>query len=154
MSTVIYCDGSYIPKIGMGCGVYIENSPLSYNAILFKPDEVRHTAPRAELLALSYALHAASQVTIPVAIFSDNKYTVDTFNTFYTNWAQTNFSKKEYKHLDIIHPMYAYFASQHGRITISHVFAHTGVVGNEYADRLAKQAGTLPPSTTSYITLQ
>lgn len=153
MSLAIYCDGSYTPKRGMGCGVYIENSPLSYNAIRFKPDEARHTAPRAELLALSYALHAASQVTTPVAIYSDNKYTVDTFNQFYPTWAQSNFSKKEYKHLDIIHPMYSYFASQQGRITISHVFAHTGILGNEYADRLAGQAGALPPSTLEYLIL-
>jgi ribonuclease HI len=141
----VYCDGSMTPSFGMGCGVYIENSPLEYNSIMYKPNEPKHTSPRAELLALYYALQYASNVQGHVHIYSDNEYAVKTFNVYYPKWLQEGFGKKA--HLDIITPMYEYYISQNGRITITHVYGHIGIDGNEKADKLAKRAAQLTPDT-------
>jgi ribonuclease HI len=150
-TTTIYCDGSFSPNTGMGCGVYILNSKSTYNCKKFKPDDTQASAPRAELYAIYIAIYEASLVEGPVTIYSDNEYAVKTFNIYYPNWinrGMTKSSGKSPKHLDLITPMYEYFASQNGRIIIQHVYGHQGIEGNEKADTLAKAACSLTPGTT------
>lgn len=152
----IYCDGSFKPNLGMGCGIYIENSPFPFNAFLYKPDEERASSPRAELIAMYYALSFASLTNDNVIIYSDCQYVTKTFNEYFPAWAKNGGLRsngKEPKHYDLINPMYVYWNEQRHRITISHIEGHAGIVGNEIADRLAKEAASMAPGSQVNKTL-
>jgi ribonuclease HI len=149
----IYCDGSYTGNTGMGCGVYIANARhnITYNCKKFKPDDTQASSPRAEVYAMYIAIYEASLIPDPVVIYSDNEYVVKTFNEYYPKWISKGMAKssgKSPKHLDLITPMYEYFASQNGRIVIQHVYGHEGLYGNEKADKLSKEARSLTPGST------
>ena len=157
----IYCDGSCSPNTGMGAAVYIKylcpsNDIMDYNVILIKPDEKKATSPRAEIISIQYALSVTSTVPeMECTIYNDNEYAVKTFNEYYPNWIRKgDFNKKSGKphaHLDLLTPMYTYFASQQPRIKIIHVRGHVGVIGNEIADVYAKQAALLAPGTVTTL---
>lgn len=152
----IYCDGSSGPH-GMGCGIYLDEDITvdgkTFNAVMYKPDEERSSSPRSEVLAMYWAIYISSMVTGDIIIHSDNEYIVKTMNVYYPSWVERGMSKssgKKPKHLDIITPMYDYFASQKGRIRIEYIPGHIGIDGNEKADMLAKRAVLLSVGTIEY----
>lgn len=135
----IYSDGSYDKNTGMGCGVYINESPLSYSNILYKPIDTQASAPRAEMQAMFRALVVTSLVEDSCTIYCDNKYVVDTFNVYWDSWVIRGMSRKggkEIAHIDLLQPMMEYYQQNKHRVTLVHVPREY----NSIADKLSKRA--------------
>lgn len=135
----IYSDGSYDKSTGMGCGIHIQDSPLSYSNIVYKPIDTQSSAPRAEMQAMFRALVVTSLIQDSCTIYCDNEYVVKTFNVYWDEWSKKGMSRKSGKsiaHLDLLQPMMEYYQSNKHRVTIIHVPREY----NTIADELSKRA--------------
>lgn len=135
----IFTDGSYDKNTGMGCGIYIQDSPLDYSTILYKPLDTQSSAPRAEMHGMFRALVASSQINDQCTIYCDNEYVTKTFNVYWNNWVKQGMIRKkgrEIAHLDLISPMMEYYEKNTHRIFIIHVPREY----NKIADELSKRA--------------
>jgi ribonuclease HI len=135
----IYSDGSYEKNTGMGCGVYIHESPLEYSRILYKPIDTQSSAPRAEMQAMFRALVVTSMIQDQCTIYCDNEYVVKTFNIYWDKWIRDGLKKskgREVSHLDLLTPMMEYYQANKNRVFIIHVPREY----NSIADGLSKDA--------------
>lgn len=135
----IYSDGSYEKNTGMGCGVYIQDSPLTYSTVVYKPIDTQSSAPRAEMQAMFRALVITSLIDDQCTIYCDNEYVTKTFNIYWDKWAQGGMSRKggkEIAHLDLIQPMMDYYQQNKHRVAIVYIPREY----NEMADKLSKRA--------------
>lgn len=137
----IYCDGACSGNpgnAGSGLAIYYEgNKPeLLYGA--FVKDGTNNIA---ELNALYQALFIASNTKSPekIDIYSDSKYSIDCISVWAYSWKKNGWSKKggEIKNLELIQKSHNLYEKIKNNITISHVKGHSGVEGNELADRMA-----------------
>ncbi|MBU1667764.1 reverse transcriptase-like protein [bacterium] len=139
----IYCDGACKGnpgKAGSGLAIYAgsANPTLLYGAY-----EARGTNNTAELNALYKALLIASESKpSKVTICCDSKYSIDCISTWAYGWKKNGWKKKggEIKNLAIIKQAHELYESIKNRVTIKHVKGHSGVEGNELADRMAGYA--------------
>lgn len=143
--TVVYTDGSCIPdtdgKMYAGIGIW------------FKRDDVRNTSlgviaeyptnQIAELLAVRYALRYC--VNEPsVHIWSDSMYTINCITIWYKKWERNRWrssSGADVKNKRIICDIVDIIRSRDSRTLITqfhHIRGHTGDIGNEGADILAR----------------
>ncbi len=100
----------------------------------------------AELNALYKALTIASESkATDIIIFSDSKYSIDCVTKWAYGWKSNSWTKKggEIKNLDIIKASHTLYEKIKDKIIINHVKGHSGVEGNELADRMAMMAITL-----------
>ncbi len=137
----IYCDGACSGNpgnAGSGLAIYsnTKNPILLYGA--FVEDGTNNIA---ELNALYQALTIASQTHSEniISIFSDSKYAIDCITTWAYSWKKNGWSKKggEIKNLELIIKAHNLYEKLKDRIEIIHVKGHSGVEGNELADRMA-----------------
>ncbi|MBP7769502.1 MAG: ribonuclease HI [Aliarcobacter sp.] len=137
----IYCDGACSGnpgKAGSGLAIYSnkKNPVLLYGAF-----EEHGTNNIAELNALYQALLIARQTNSPnvITIYSDSKYSIDCITTWAYSWKKNGWNKKggEIKNLELIKEAHALYEKLKDKIEIFHVKGHSGVEGNELADRMA-----------------
>ena len=137
----IYCDGACSGnpgKAGSGLAIYSnkKNPVLLYGAY-----EEEGTNNIAELNALHQALVIARQTNSQniISIFSDSKYAIDCITTWAYSWKKNGWSKKggEIKNLELIIEAHTLYEKLKNKIEINHVKGHSGVEGNELADRMA-----------------
>lgn len=140
----IYCDGACSGnpgKAGSGLAIYSnkKNPVLLYGAY-----EENGTNNIAELNALYQALLIARQTNSEniITIYSDSKYSIDCIKTWAYSWKKNGWSKKggEIKNLELIKEAHALYEKLKDKIEIFHVKGHSGVEGNELADRMAVHA--------------
>lgn len=140
----IYCDGACSGnpgKAGSGVALYKDtNLPtLFYGNYL-----VNGTNNIAELNALYKALLIAQEINTSktITILSDSKYSIDCIATWAYGWKANNWTKKsgEIKNLELIQNTHNLYLQIKNKIEIKHVKAHSGVEGNELADRMALHA--------------
>ncbi len=137
----IYCDGACINNpgnAGSGLVIYDEDKlPI----LLYGNYEEYGTNNIAELNALYKALLIASEVksSSEIVIFSDSQYSIDCITKWAYGWKSRSWTKKggEIKNLDIIKLAHALYDKIKERISIKHVKGHSGIEGNELADRMA-----------------
>ena len=140
----IYVDGACNPnpgKAGSGMVIY-KNKQLEK---LYYGGYVEYgTNNIAELNALHFAVKQAiifiSQGVNHVDIFTDSKYSIECVTNWINGWLKNNWKdskKKDVKNRDIIEPLYNLYNSYKNNITISHVKGHSGIEGNEIADRMS-----------------
>ena len=94
----------------------------------------------AELNALHKALLLASESKASkVTNFCDSKYSIDCITKWAYGWKSRGWIKKggEIKNLEIIKLTHNLYEEIKGGVTIKHVTGHSGVEGNELADRMA-----------------
>ena len=95
----------------------------------------------AELNALYQALTIASETHSEniISIFSDSKYAIDCITTWAYGWKRNGWSKKggEIKNLELIIEAHTLYEKLKEKIEITHVKGHSGIEGNELADRMA-----------------
>jgi ribonuclease HI len=140
----IYCDGACSGnpgKAGSGLALYKNGA----KPILYYGNYVKNgTNNIAELNALYKALKLASEIKTSekVMILSDSKYSIDCISTWAYGWKRNNWTKKsgEIKNLELIKSAHNLFEQIKNDITIKHVKGHSGVEGNELADRMAVHA--------------
>ncbi|MEA1953515.1 MAG: ribonuclease H family protein [Campylobacterota bacterium] len=137
----IYCDGACQGnpgKAGSGLALYdgTEKPTLLYGD--YTPNGTNNTA---ELHALYKALQLAKDVP-DVQIYSDSKYSIDCITNWAYGWKAKGWTKKsgEIKNLELIKEAHILYDSIKNTVTIKHVKGHSGVEGNELADRMAVQA--------------
>ena len=132
----MYTDGS---KMGgrVGAGLYCAHTGRGWTMKVAGPQTVN----RAELTAILYALRVA-RVDQPLILYTDSKVSLDKIRA----WVLRPGAQAGDKHADIVEEICTHIARyRSGTLTkLLKVPAHTGVEGNEEADRLAKKA-TMDP---------
>jgi len=79
-----------------------------------------------------------------ITIFSDSQYSIDCVTKWAYGWKSKSWTKKggEIKNLDIIKKSHELYDIIKNKITVKHVKGHSGIEGNELADRMAMMAIT------------
>ena len=139
---IIYCDGacSNNPgKAGSGLAIYDEDKEKP--TLLYGEYETYGTNNTAELNALYKALLLASKLPKTI-IYSDSRYSIDCITVWANGWKKNGWKKKkgEIKNLELIKEMHLLYEKIKKKIAIKHVKGHSGVEGNELADRMASYA--------------
>jgi len=140
----IYCDGACSGNPGnAGSGIVIYSN--SKNPVLLYGAYVENgTNNIAELNALFQALTIASQTHSEnvISIFTDSKYAIDCISTWAYSWKKNGWSKKggEIKNLPLIIKSHELFEKLKSKINLEYVKGHSGVEGNELADKMAINA--------------
>lgn len=135
----IYCDGACKGNPGKaGSGLAIYRNGDEKPVLLYGEYEARGTNNTAELNALHKALLIASKSS-KSTIYSDSKYSIDCITTWAYGWKRKGWKKKggEIKNLEIIKTSHELYEAIKSRVVIKHVKGHSGVEGNELADRMA-----------------
>jgi len=142
-SLKIFCDGacSNNPgKAGSGLALYYgNNEPI----LIYGEYEDYGTNNTAELNALNKALMIASESQSEnIVIYSDSKYSIDCISKWAYAWKNKSWTKKggEIKNLNLIKKAHELYDDIKEMITIEHVKGHSGIEGNELADRMALYA--------------
>ena len=146
---VIYTDGSSFERNGVriaGMGVYFCDAP---DCCLSEP---LHSEPRtnnqAELTAIALALGTVRSRPeffagkTSVVIHTDSSYSRDCATTWRRGWEASNFKDGTIKNIEIIKHIWSVLDDFPMPVTIKWTSGHSGVPGNEAADRLAN-AGAL-----------
>ena len=145
----IYTDGSRISgKDGnsyAGCGIWFGiNDIRNTHVPILKTNS---TNQLAELLAVKYALQFCKKVA-DLIIKTDSAYSINCITVWSLNWQSNNWKtakNKEVLHAGIIQQcieILSYRKSNGYSTQFIHVSAHSGILGNEQADRLAKLGST------------
>lgn len=136
---VIYTDGSAHPNPGPGgFGVIVyENNEIihAYSKHFDKPV----TNNRMELKAILYALIYYGKGNITPTVYSDSAYAVNTLTSWMYGWQHNGWLKKdnrEPENLDLIQSYYN-LLQQGYSIDLQKCDGHSGIEGNELADKLA-----------------
>ena len=137
----IYCDGACSGNPGnAGSGLAIYSSKKK-PVLLYGAYEEVGTNNIAELNALHQALIIASQTHSEniISIYSDSKYAIDCITTWAYGWKANGWTKKggEIKNLELIIEAHNLYEKLKNKIEIVHVKGHSGIEGNELADRMA-----------------
>jgi len=142
----IYCDGGCNPNPGeCGSGVAVYESGI-LSALYHGLYDVKGTNNIAELNALHQAMLIADDKTQEkkaVQILSDSMYSINAMTVWAPSWkqkGQLDGKGKPLKNVDLIREMYDLFSQIESLINIEHVPAHSGIEGNELADRLSTLA--------------
>ena len=140
----IYCDGACSGNPGnAGSGLAIYSNKRN-PVLLYGAYEEEGTNNIAELNALHQALVIAKQTSSEniISIFSDSKYAIDCITTWAYSWKKNGWSKKggEIKNLELIQEAHYLYEKIKNKIEITHVKGHSGIEGNELADRMAVNA--------------
>jgi len=137
----IYCDGACQGnpgKAGSGIAIYDNNKKPQ----LLYGDYIKSgTNNIAELNALKKAL-LISKESKRAIIYSDSRYSIDCITKWAYSWQKNRWQKKggEIKNLNLIKEIHALYESIKNKVTIKHIKGHSGVEGNELADRMAIHA--------------
>ncbi len=141
----IYCDGACLNnpgKSGSGLSIYLDNNkPI----LLYGDYKELGTNNTAELNALYKALIIASESKVKnITIFSDSQYSIDCITKWAYSWKNKSWIKKggEIKNLEIIKISHELYDTIKNKITVKHVKGHSGIEGNELADRMAMMSIT------------
>jgi len=137
----IYCDGACSGNpgnAGSGLALY-EGKELP--TLIYGSYEELGTNNTAELNALYKAMQIASNVDCEtmIEICSDSKYSIECITNWAYGWKAKGWKKKsgDIKNLELIKKAHALFEELKHKISILHVKGHSGVEGNELADRMA-----------------
>ena len=137
----IYCDGACSGNpgnAGSGLALY-EGKELP--TLIYGAYEELGTNNTAELNALYKAMDIALNVNCEttIEICSDSKYSIECITNWAYGWKAKGWKKKggEIKNLELIQKAHALFEELKEKISITHVKGHSGVEGNELADRMA-----------------
>jgi ribonuclease HI len=138
----IFADGGCEPnpgQAGSGLAVYREGVVAELWYGLYNP---RGTNNTAELNALHQALLLAEteiERKATVAIFCDSKYAIQCVTQWASSWEKKGWKKPggDIKNLDLIQPAHALYTKLKKSVQVLHVNGHTGLEGNELADRMS-----------------
>ena len=139
---VIYTDGGCEPnpgKAGSGIAVYHKGQLAQLWYGLFNPNGTNNTA---ELNALYQALLMAKNAienSQTVCIMSDSQYSINCISNWAYGWKAKGWTRKggEIANLDIIKQAHELYDEMKDKFALKHVAAHSGIEGNELADRMS-----------------
>ena len=118
---------------------YIERHTINYT---YSEQSESTTHNREELKATLHVLKiAAEHKEYNFTIYSDSAYAVNSINTWMYGWARNgwvNSKKKPVENLDLIQEIYSYLEFPMENFDLRKINGHSGHLGNELADALAK----------------
>ncbi|ETS59837.1 hypothetical protein PaG_06140 [Moesziomyces aphidis] len=149
--TIVYCDGSATGngKKGAraGYGVWFEDQALHHlNEARRLPGKIQ-TNNRAELLAIVRAIQLCPNDGRQLLIFTDSQYSMDAATKWIDGWRERGWvtaTGKEVLNKDLIVQLDHELTTRFPKPTMAFVKGHSGIEGNEIADRMAKLGATLP----------
>lgn len=143
-TVTIFSDGACQPNPGeSGSGIAIYHDSIFIKCFygMYLKDSTNNIA---ELKALYESLKIAKEYKLKgvdkIFIKTDSKYSIDCLTTWIDGWLSKNWlnSKKQpIKNRELIEPMYKLYLEVKNNIELQHVYGHSGVEGNELADRMA-----------------
>ena len=150
-SYLIYTDGSCFdhrsnPKAGIGV-CFGRSDARNISARLPGPNQTSHRAELFAVLKAVEALHldvVLSQGTKLVYILTDSKTVVDVLNRHYPSWTQAKLSSKD--GFQRVRDMVMMLQDNEIDVQFKHIPGHSGILGNEIADILAKKGAMMPES--------
>jgi ribonuclease HI len=100
------------------------------------------TNNREELKAILYAVkkYGPASSFLVNTIYSDSHYCVETFNNWMFSWFKNGWLKADGKppeNLDLIKEYFNCFVTKNYRLSLEKIRGHSGILGNELADKLA-----------------
>ena len=143
---IIYTDGSAHPNPGPG-GYGVVVCDNDDNIIdCYSHQEASTTNNIQELKAilycmLKYGININNNDFIQdiPTVYSDSSYAINTYTTWMFSWARNNWLKSDNKipeNLELIQAYYDWYNKGY-RINLKKVKGHSGIKGNELADKLA-----------------
>lgn len=145
----IYCDGGSQPnpgEAGSGMAIYLDQQLYKLFYGLYSSMATNNIA---ELRGVDAAIDMAIKLietnpsTSKVIIRLDSQYSIDCLTTWTKGWIKNNWmtaSKKPVKNRELIEPTYEKLQKYREYISLVYVKAHSGIEGNEYADKLCSRA--------------
>ena len=142
----VFTDGACInngkPNAIAGIGVFIaDNDPRNVSRRV-EGKQTNNVAELSAILEVFTILEEEIERGDIINIYSDSKYSINSFTVWAIKWKQNNWTKKNgIKNLELIKRGYELF-NKYNNVNIFHIKAHTGLtdklsIGNENADRLA-----------------
>ena len=142
----VFTDGACInngkPNAIAGIGVFIaDNDPRNVSRRV-EGKQTNNIAELSAILEVFTILEEEIERGDIINIYSDSKYSINSFTVWAIKWEQNNWTKKNgIKNLELIKRGYELF-NKYNNVNIFHIKAHTGLtdklsIGNENADRLA-----------------
>ncbi|SPO26060.1 related to Ribonuclease H [Ustilago trichophora] len=147
---IVYCDGACLHNgrngASAGWGVYFEDPDLSHlNESCRLSGEIQ-TNQRAELMAMIRAAELSPRDGRRIIIRTDSMYSINTVTEWLPKWERNgwrNARGQPVSNQDLIKRL-DYELYQHTPEPIlEYVEAHSGLAGNEEADRLAREGARL-----------
>ena len=142
----IFSDGACDPNPGeAGSGVAVYELGL-LSELWYGCYEPLGTNNTAELNALYKALEIAEKMGGPsrrIQILSDSSYSVNAMTKWSVGWEKNGWTRKgnqELANKELIASMYILYKRLAEGVDLAHVKGHSGVEGNELADRLSLMA--------------
>ena len=142
----IFSDGACDPNPGeAGSGVAVYEIGL-LSELWYGCYEPLGTNNTAELNALYKALEIAERMGGPsrrIQILSDSSYSVNAMTKWSVGWEKNGWTRKgnqELANKELIASMYTLYKRLAEGVDLAHVKGHSGVEGNELADRLSLMA--------------
>ena len=139
----IFSDGACDPNPGeAGSGVAVYELGL-LSELWYGCYEPLGTNNTAELNALYKALEIAERMGGPsrrIQILSDSSYSVNAMTKWSIGWEKNGWTRKgnqELANKELIASMYSLYKRLAESVDLAHVKGHSGVEGNELADRLS-----------------
>ncbi|KAJ2964144.1 hypothetical protein NQZ79_g1000 [Umbelopsis isabellina] len=146
-TSVVYTDGASAgngtAKAFAGVGVYFgPNDPRNVS----EPLEGKATNQRAEIMAVIRAIERCDDEHCKLEIRTDSMYTKKAVTTWRKNWLIKNWKTstgEEVKNRDLFERLFDLIDKRPGEVQITHVPGHSGLAGNEMADRFAVQGAQM-----------
>jgi len=150
----IYTDGSSLyngkPNCVSGYGIHFDKNV--FQDISQKVIGLKHSNNIAELTAIIKAIEIVKKVTTPITIYTDSKYSILCATTFGKRLSKNNWKDgtKIIPNLELVKALYESISVK-PNIELKYIEAHTEKqdihsIGNEMADKLAKQAISMESS--------
>ena len=147
----VYTDGSCInngkknAKAGIGIFFNINDSRNISEEIKINP--TNNVAELTAIIKVFNILKEEIELNYDIYIYTDSKYSINSFTIWSKNWEKNNWKKKdnkEIKNLELIKTGY-YLFNKYDNVELIHIKAHTNKldehsIGNENADTLANLA--------------
>ena len=142
----VFTDGACInngkPNAIAGIGVFLTNNDPRNVSRRVEGKQTNNVAELSAILEVFTILEEEIERGDIINIYSDSKYSINSFTVWAIKWEQNNWTKKNgIKNLELIKQGYELF-NKYNNVNIFHIKAHTGLtdklsIGNENADRLA-----------------
>jgi len=145
----VFTDGACInngkPNAKAGIGVFLSENDTRNVSRRVIGKQTNNVAELSAILEVFTILEDEIERGDIINIYSDSKYSINSFTVWANKWEQNNWTKKGgIQNLELIKRGYELF-NKYNNVNIFHIKAHTGFkdelsIGNENADRLANMS--------------
>jgi ribonuclease HI len=139
----VYCDGACDPnpgEAGAGVAAYLDGTLVYLGYGAYQQEGTNNTA---ELNGIIKALEYAKKMhkpDMPITIFCDSQYVINSITKWAPGWKKRSWKKADGQPImnpELMIKAFDLYESAKDLITLKHIPAHSGHIGNELADRMS-----------------